>query len=325
MPAPRKYMRHKSVLSVTLSIEQGLLLLANPLCVQILTTCLGRASYLYKVKVCHFIVNGNHIHMVIVVISPQDACNFIGYFKAEVAHRINILLGWKKRTIWCEGYDSPIVLTPLRALMAITYLYANPAKDNLEQSIDRFPGLSSWKMYRKGELKKKWLHLKRPAYRQLPKDAHSLEGYSREAQRIAVTTKKTHTFELEPDAWLEAFDITSSEEKEYWNKKLVKRVRTLEARAAKKRTVERKSVLGREKLLRQPITFNYQSKRSGKRMWCISEKRSVRIQFIREFKELLRQARQVYLRWHVGDYSVPYPPGLFPPPQPRLYELLTAW
>ena len=85
-------MRHKSVLSITLSIEQGLLLLANPLCVQILTSCLGRASYLYKVKVCHFIVNGNHIHMVIVVISPQDACNFIGYFKAEVAHRINILI-----------------------------------------------------------------------------------------------------------------------------------------------------------------------------------------------------------------------------------------
>jgi hypothetical protein len=47
---------------------------------------------------------------------------------------INRLLGRGKRTLWCEGYDSPVVLTPVRALVAIAYLYANPAKDNLKEA-----------------------------------------------------------------------------------------------------------------------------------------------------------------------------------------------
>jgi hypothetical protein len=98
-----------------------------------------------------------------VIINPDHAPKFVGHFKAEVAHRINILFGWKKRTIWCEGYDSPVVLTPVRALVAISYLYANPGKDNLEDSIDRFPGLSSWKMYQKGEHTKNWTFVRRPA------------------------------------------------------------------------------------------------------------------------------------------------------------------
>ena len=105
-------MRHKSVLSVTMSVEQGLLLLSNPLCLLIIKSCLARSSYLYKVDICHFLVNSTHIHIVFVIINPDHAPKFVGHFKAEVAHRINILFGWKKRTIWCEGYDSPVVLTP---------------------------------------------------------------------------------------------------------------------------------------------------------------------------------------------------------------------
>ncbi|MEN9845574.1 MAG: hypothetical protein RIS36_721 [Pseudomonadota bacterium] len=56
---------------------------------------------------------------------------------------INGLLERDKRTLWCEGYDSPIVLTPLRALTIIAYMYANPAKDNLETTIDRYYLLSA--------------------------------------------------------------------------------------------------------------------------------------------------------------------------------------
>jgi hypothetical protein len=308
-----------------MSVEQGLLLLSNPLCLLILRSCLARAAHLYKVDICHFLVNATHIHMVFVVINPEHACKFIGYFKAEVAHRINIIFGWKKRTVWCEGYDSPVVLTPIRALMTIAYLYANPAKDNLEQSIDHFPGLSSWKMYRRGELLRQWKFVRRPAFSYLPKDAHTLEGYTREARRISSSTKKTHIFELKPDAWLEAFGVTSPEERSLWNQRVVERVRTLEARALMVRAQQGRTVIGHQKLLRQRITFDYHpTKRSGRRMWCLSEKRSVRVRFIEEFKELLRRARRVYERWHVGDYSIPYPLGLFPPSQPRLCELLAV-
>ena len=85
----------------TLSIEEGLLLLANPLCESIIKTCLARASALYPVRICHVIVEATHVHMIIVVMDPDHVSEFFRYFKAESAHMINRLLGRNKRTV-CE-------------------------------------------------------------------------------------------------------------------------------------------------------------------------------------------------------------------------------
>ena len=53
-------------------------------------------------------------------------------------------------------------------------------------------------------------------------------------------------------------------------------------------------------------------------MWCLSEKRRVRAQFIEFFKALMDKARAVRERWKRGEVAVPYPPGLFPPSMPKL-------
>ena len=90
------------------------------------------------------------------------------YFKAETAHRINRVLGRKKRTVWCEGYDSPIVLTPLRALVAIAYLYANPAKDGLNYNIDEYEGVNSWKIFTSGNLSEENKIIPRDEFTYLP-------------------------------------------------------------------------------------------------------------------------------------------------------------
>jgi hypothetical protein len=42
-------------------------------------------------------------------------------------------------------------------------------------------------------------------------------------------------------------------------------------------------------------------------------------------KDLFAEARSVRERWRVGDYSLPYPMGLYPPPQPKLVEPLVVW
>ena len=322
MGHPLKYFPHGSVIFATMSLEVGLLLQANPLCEFIIKSTLARAAALYKVKVCGYLVEPNHIHMLLVVIGPDDTKNFIGYLKAEVAHRLNIIMGFRKRTVWCEGYDSPVVLTPTRALIALAYLYANPAKDNLEDSIEKYPGLSSWKMFRSGNHCKHWQVSPRRAYRELGAAEHSLAGYTREAARIARENQERMEFSIEPDAWLEAFGITNESEKAAWNETLVKRVRTLEERARRKRLRKKSHVIGAEGLRRRCLTLNYKSKRSGRRMWCLADSRATRQWFIDKMRDLIQAAHEVFLRWHVGDYSVPYPPGLFPPLKPKLMEPL---
>ena len=109
------------------------------------------------------------------------------------------------------------------------------------------------------------------------------------------------------------------------NEKLIKRVKKLEERARKKRFSEKHSVIGARKLCSQPFNLTYQSKRSGKRMWCLSEKRSLRIQFINFLKNLFYEARLVRKKWAMGDFSTPYPLGLYPPCVPKLAEPLNMW
>lgn len=298
------------------------MLLANPLCKAIVKSCLAAACALYPVKICHIIVEATHIHLVLVVINPDHVEAFFRHFKTESAHMINGLLGRNKRTLWCEGYDSPIVLTPTRALIAIAYLYANPAKDNLEISIDRYPGFSSWKMFQSGKVTRHWKRLRRPQFTAITRDANNLRGYSKRAEEILASSDEIQTFTLEPNAWMEAFGYHLPEEQRKLNEHLVARIRLLEDRAEKKRVREKKSVFGRERLLTQVFDTSYRPKRKGRRMWCLSEKRSVRVEFIRFFKALMQKARAVREKWKLGDVTVPYPPGLYPPSMPKLANAL---
>jgi hypothetical protein len=236
---------------------------------------------------------------------------------------INRLLGRGKRTVWCEGYDSPVVLTPIRALVAIAYLYANPAKDNLEKSIDTYPGFSSWKSFQSGVTTHQWKRLRRTHFPFITRDANNLRGYTKLAHEILAKSEEVQTFTLEPNAWMEAFGYTSQEVQQRINKRLVERIRLLEHRAEVRRVKNHKRVMGRERLLTQVFDTTYRPQRSGRRMWCLSEKRSIRVTFIRFFKELMHKARAVRQRWKLGDVTVPYPPGLYPPSMPKLANVFS--
>lgn len=325
MPSPWKYHPHGSVLFVTFSLEEGLLLLANPLSEAIVKCCLARAQTLYPVTICHFLIEGSHLHMILVVENPHDVQAFVGRFKTESAHMFNRILGRQKRTIWCEGYDSPVVLTETRALACITYLYANPSKDNLVDSIDDYPGLSSWEMFRKNSPSRQWKYFKRPAVKFITADSHNLRGYEKDAKRILDDTKKTLTFTIKPNAWMVAFGITDHAQQEAMNQKLFDFLRHREERARELRKLAKKSVVGKQRLITRAINPHYQSKRKGKRMWCLAERRSMRVAFIDSLKALIERAKSVYRMWFLGDFSERYPLGLYPPSMPKLAEPLRGW
>ena len=84
-------------------------------------------------------------------------------------------------------------------------------------------------------------------------------------------------------------------------------------------------MLGADQLRNQALNLTYLSKRSGMRMWCLCEDRDFRIRFIQFFKDLFSRARAVRAGWALGDYSEPYPLGLYPPSMPKLAELLNIW
>lgn len=319
-----KYHPNGSVLFVTYSVEEGLLLLSNPLCIAIIKSCLAAAQKLYPVRICHLLVEATHIHMVLVVHNPEDLPSFLGHFKTESAHMLNRLLGRKKRTLWCAGYDSPKVLTMTKTIAVIGYIYTNPAKDNLVKTIDEYPGFSTWKMFQTGELRKNWKRLRRPQFKAVARDSHNLRGYTKIAERLLSESDEIEPFTLEPNAWLEAFNVTDPAEQERINGRIMKLIRYLEVRAERKRQRERKQVIGRERLINQKFDLSYRPDRKGRKMWCLSDDRSLRIEHIQLLKKLKQEARRVLALWRAGDTSVRYPPGLYPPSMPRLANVIAA-
>lgn len=317
-----KYHPHGSVLFCTFSIEEGLLLLSNPLCLAIIKSCLAAAQALYPVTICHLVTEATHVHLILVVDNPDHVASFIRHFKTESAHMLNRILGRRKRTIWCDGYDSPIVLTPLRALVAIAYMYSNPAKDNLESSIDSYPGFTTWEMFRSQSHSHTWKRPRRFHFQPLEPQQHSLIGYTDEAHRLLSQTDEELPFTIHPDAWMTAFGIKDPLHQQQINHRLLNRVRLLEQRAEQKRQKENSVIIGAKRLQAQKLSLSFRPKRSGRRMWCLSEKRSLRVAFIRFFRALMTTARSIREKWRTGDTSLRYPPGLYPSSMPKLANVL---
>jgi len=67
------------------------------------------------------------------------------------------------------------------------------------------------------------------------------------------------------------------------------------------------------------------SQKAGQRSWCLSEDRVLCREFIADMKARMELAAQVYQRWKMGDFSEPYPLGLYPPSMPKLAEPLEDW
>jgi REP element-mobilizing transposase RayT len=309
------------VLFITTSLEEGLLLKPNPLVRIILESSLAKAQALYRVRICHFLFEENHVHMILVVDNPEDIPGFIGRFKTESAHSLNRLLGRRKRTVWCEGYDSPILASPVDVIREIVYLYTNPSKDDLVDSIEDYPNLSTWTNYKAREHKISCIPYARRDIYKLQSLAPSEQEILSHVHRLEEEYPDRIELDLSPDAWMEIMEVPVKD-RDKINERIIGMVHRADQRYTKKREKEEKSAIGKERLLSFPFSLNYRSKRSGRKSYCISRSISLRVHIIQTIKALINEGREVLERWRAGDHTLRYPIGIYPPSMPRMGNLI---
>ena len=74
---------------------------------------------------------------------------FYGEIQKRITDMLKRLLGLEYLEIW-EGEPTVAEILDLeKAIERIAYFYANPAQDKLVDSIEEFPGFSSWYDYKK--------------------------------------------------------------------------------------------------------------------------------------------------------------------------------
>lgn len=249
--------------------------------------------------------------MLLLVEEPTDVINFVNRVKTETAHAINRLMGNKGRhTIWCDSYDCVPILTAADVIKKIAYIYCNPANSSLVESIEDYPGISSWEMFKTRQYKKEVPWINRHRIKSPVKNVHSWE-YERFTKELLDKSPESYTFVLTPDAWKEAFDLKEDVTEE------IKKIVSRDERSLREERGNKK-VLGKEKIIAQKIHKEFLPKEMGRRMWCICQDVERRIGFIAFIKELRTRAKEVAERWSRGDFSIPFPAGLFAP-RPRAY------
>ena len=222
----------------------------------------------------------NHFHMLAVINSPQDASPFIGYIKQETAAMINRICGVRQNTIWTDSFDSTFIMTPDKAIDRIKYIYKNPVKAHLVKSINDYPGVTSWNMFKSGINKTRHLWLKRSEFYQI-KNLHALSesAQSKIIDKMAGDEPAYHTFEPEPNAWMDCFSEFGNIDREAFNQNLIKEI------LAEEREIKHENgVVGREGLKTQLINKEFKSKKYGKKMFCMSSDIELRTRYIELFK-----------------------------------------
>ena len=102
-------------------------------------------------------------------------------------------------------------------------------------------------------------------------------------------------------------------------------VRMREKLALEERMKNNVHILGAHNLKLQSMLREYTPKKHGKRMICLASDKNLRVEYITFFKEIVARANEVYAKWKIGDFSLEYPPGLFPPAHPRCANLLPQY
>lgn len=318
MASPPRILLPTYPVFITTRVEEGLPFVATALMRLIIESVLARGQFLFDVVICHMVVMGNHVHLLMLVRDPDKVAGFMDYFKTETGHAINRLLGRRNRTVWAKGYDCLPILTVQDVTKQIGYMYTNPQRANLVERIEDYPGFTTWGMYQSGNItfSAPWVHRNAIPRCLLIDDGAKL------ATLLKDNKSSWHTFTLQPDAWMGLFGIEDVEQMARINQAIIEQVREKETELIQKRLQTEKKCLGAEKLRSQAINKSFSPKKFARRMWCICRDMALKIEFIVYIKELLARAKEVVLLWKLGDMSVSYPLGLFPPRLPRLANLI---
>ena len=322
-----RYFVSKNMYAMTFRTIEGLPFVATLYMKLLILGIMARAQRDAKLVLSHFLWMANHSHILAIFKDPQQAVDFYAEVEKKLTDSVKALLGLPHLRLWERRPVVAQVLTLSSAIEQVAYLYANPARANLVDSIAIYPGSSSWEMFQglvnserpedrtvgaKVTTEALWV-----PYSKLPQlPARSLRHH----QDLDFTEKLTklgvsHPLELYPNAWMECFGVTTPEGVAEVNGKILKRIEEMEAEHRAARTSAGKGVLGEKQLRVQSIMLPHipKDRATRRRIFVICSDKEMRIQFIKNMWALCKLVRQYYLDALQGINRM-WPPGMFRPP-----------
>ncbi len=196
------------------------------------------------------------------------------------------------------------------AMRRIVYLYTNPARANLEDTIDKYPHFSSWQAFLDGYQEYTQMRIPRNSIVALPKRTLSLKDQEAFAAKLNEEGREECILTIDPDAWMHCFDELANKNPCEIKNCIYDRIRQEEQAL---RNARNGAVIGAHALKLQPVDKPYEPNRKGKRMICLSSHKFLRVVFIEWYRDHCKQAPIFCRCGPVRDWLAKLPPGLFTP------------
>ncbi len=319
MARMRRFIQSGGCYDICFRARSTLPLVAYDVIKEIIASSLARTQRDDKVILCHDIWEGSHPHIIIVAKDKAQCSNFYCEVQKKITDSLKRLLGLDYLNIW-EGRPHVALIADLdKAIEQIAYLYSNPALDNLVDSIEVFPGYSSWRGFKcsigdlEAETKETVPWIRLPTIPKAPSHVLTFDQDRALLRLIRKANKETQILRRNPNLWMKCFGSVSPNDVEGINRRIIEQIKHNEEEARQKRTTP---VMGISKLRSQPILKPHQPKKKSRKVFVLSSVAELRTAIIAKFYEICKECRRCYERWLQGDFKVKWPSGVFKPSVP---------
>jgi hypothetical protein len=264
----------------------------------------------------------NHPHILVISKDVSALKNFYGELKKRITDMLKRLLGLESLHLWEDkGVRVMQILDLEKAKRQLAYYFLNPVNAGLVDSIDHYPGESTWRAFcicephvdAFVETGVPWIRL--PSIPALSTPTPSIGEETRVINQIKGENKAKESFKVHPFAWLKVFGITDPVEIEAIRREIIELVRTGEQLAREQRQKERKGIRGAIKLIIEGITLSgHKSSKRGRSVFFLSSIKELRIGFHAKYRDFCERCRECYLLACRGVKELVWPDGAFVPP-----------
>jgi REP element-mobilizing transposase RayT len=317
MSRTRRYFRSGRPYELDIRVKSGLPFACLEIIKLLLESAIARAQRDGKVKICHMLWMGNHLHLLMIIFDAEQCVHFYQEIQKKITESMKRLLGYERLNLW-EG--DPIlaqIYSVERTIERLGYFYANPAEANLVETIDEYPGLSSWQDFLSAPLEVDskvsrdvpWIRL--PTIQELP----SLSLTDKQDKEICDTlrskNKKSHELAVYPYAWTKCFGETINPAA--IKERLIASVRDKEQIARARRSADGVSLLGAARLKREPIMKAHTPSPRERRIFMLADTPAERVSGIAEMRAFVERCNECYRLARNGHPNPPWPPGAVRP------------
>jgi hypothetical protein len=324
----RRWFHSNKLYEACIRVRSGIPFPALLLIKVVLEGIIARVQRDSKITLCHLIWLGNHAHIIFVLHDGEQCSKFFSEVQKQITEAIKKLTDVSHLRLW-EGEPSiAIILDHAKAMERIRYLYCNPARANLIDSIENYPGMSTWEAFKSagadvGATVKRtvpWIRRKHLPVLGCAKGVSRV----RDRQLTELLLGKRHPrYELvvKPNAWLAVFGITDPQDVAHIRTQIRVDIEDHEQQYREERRKTHTPVAGPELLASTPILKSHTPTERSRRIFVLSSISALRVGFIAALQNVVATCRELYERLRLGE-AVSWPLGVFAPRPPNRANLL---